>query len=384
MIVKVCLVCRVKTQPIRLLIYILLGMTMVSANNRIYSLDVFRGLTIVLMILVNSPGTHFPYPFLAHASWHGCTFADLVFPSFLFIVGITTVISFKKQQNLPKSSIYLLILKRAIPLFLIGILLNAIPNHLDFASLRYYGVLQRIAVCYTISALIYLNTNFKSQLLLFLILLWAYWLIMTVIPVPGIGANRLTSGGSWASYIDQSLFSSTYLHGKYYDPEGLLSTLTSIATTLMGMLTAHMLLNPARSKHDKVFIMILCAWLLLALGWLWNFTFPINKSLWTSSFVLWTGGYALLAFAFCYLLIDLWGYETWAWPFKVFGMNALFIYVCHVLLLKLQGSWRYQITDILFGNYSSENAALFYALMFIGLNFILAWCLYKRKLFIKL
>ncbi|MFA6301784.1 MAG: heparan-alpha-glucosaminide N-acetyltransferase domain-containing protein [Legionella sp.] len=364
-------------------------------NKRIVSVDVFRGITIALMILVNSPGTRFPYPLLDHAPWNGCTFADLVFPSFLFIVGLTIVISMNSYITTNKFQLSRNILKRSIILFAIGLLLNALPNHFELASFRFYGILQRIAVCYCICAFIYLNTSVKTQVLVFLSLLLAYCWLMTMVPVPGMGVNVLTANGSWVAYVDQMLFSSKHLLDVVYDPEGFLSTIPAIASTLLGVLTGSLLLSHF-SKQEKMCVMIGLGWILLILGWLWSFSFPINKNLWTSSYVLWSGGYALLAYALCYLIIDIWDYQKWSLPFKILGMNALFIFVLHVVLLKLQalfsyklhngstGNLRHYITDLLFANYSPQAAALLYSIFFLGVNFLVAAFLFRRKIFIKI
>lgn len=366
--------------------------------NRILSLDVFRGLTIVLMILVNSQGTRLPYSLLEHAAWNGCTLADLVFPSFLFIVGLTSVISLNRQKSAYvewNSDLYRMILKRSLILFALGLFLNAFPFHFDFATIRVYGILQRIGVCYFICSIIYLNTSTKTQFLIFLGLLWWYWFAMTLLPVPGHGVNQLSENGSWVAYFDQLFFSAPHLFGKVYDPEGFFSTIPSVATTLSGVLTGSLLVT-TYSNQKKFYFLFAAGFIFLLLGWVWGFSFPINKNLWTSSFVLWTSGCSLIGFSLCFLVIDILGYTKWALPLKIFGMNALFAFVFHVLLLKLQSVFffplkdgsadnlRVVIAEYLFGKYSSQNAALFYALVFLLLNFVVVALLYRRKLFIKI
>ncbi len=268
-------------------------------NNRILSLDVFRGLTIILMIIVNSPGNQSPYPLLEHANWNGCTFADLVFPSFLFIVGITTVISVQHQvAQYNKRELYQSIAQRSLTLFAFGLFLNVFPHPIHIETLRVYGILQRIALCYFFCSLLYLNTTVRQQLLLFLLILIGYWILLTQIPVPGIGSNQLTPTGSWVSYIEHFVFASPHLlFGNSYDPEGLLSTLPAIATTLAGVLIGQLLLT-SLSKQSKYGLMTVLSLVSLILGWFWSDFFPINKNLWTSSFVLWSGGWL-----YCVLLI---------------------------------------------------------------------------------
>ncbi len=366
---------------------------------RILSLDVFRGLTMALMVLVNSQGSRSIYPILDHAAWNGCTLADLVFPAFLFIVGVTTVISLNRQvtvNEVARLDIYNSILKRSVLLFLFGLFLNAFPFHFDlsFANLRIYGILQRIAICYFICSLIYLNTTVKTQIILFWGILLGYWYWLTQIPMPGFSGDQLSMVNNWVVYVDKMIFSPVHLH-KNFDPEGLISTISAVATTLTGLITGRFLLMQL-SKKKKSLLMFLMGMVFLGLGWAWGYYFPINKNLWTSSFVLWTGGVSLIVFAFCFYIIDVWGYSKWALPFKIFGMNALFIFIFHVLLLKMQFIFRLPlpdgnsanamvvITDYLFGGFSQENAGLLYALVFLFLNFLVAAFLYKRKIFFKL
>lgn len=366
-----------------------------TTTKRILSLDVFRGLTIVLMIIVNSPGTRTPYPILAHVDWNGCSFADLVFPSFLFIVGLTTFISLKKQSAASdRSQVYAGIVQRTIILFILGLLLNAFP-YFNFHTLRVYGILQRIAVCYFICALLCMHSSFRTQLFIFLGILLGYWVVMTQVPVPGFGANQLTPSGSWVAYVDQLFFSANHLFAKVYDPEGFFSTIPSIATTLAGVLTGYLIsANLSKEKIGSLLAVLGC--ISLAVAWLWSYDFPINKNLWTSSFVLWTTGFSLLGFAFCFWIIDIAGYTSWALPLKIFGMNALFAFVLHVFLLKTQSIFsaplrngtpenlRIALTDQLFGGFTPQNAALLYSLCFLALNFLIVAYLYRRNIFIRI
>ncbi|MFT4059143.1 MAG: heparan-alpha-glucosaminide N-acetyltransferase domain-containing protein [Legionella sp.] len=370
---------------------------MSDTNERILSLDVFRGLTMALMVLVNAQGTREIYPLLEHAAWNGCTFADLVFPGFLFIVGMTTVISLHRQllhSDASRIELYKSILKRSVLLFAFGLFLNAFPLHFDFATIRVYGILQRIAICYLICSVIYLNTSLKTQIILFWGILVGYWYWLTQIPVPGGQGDVLSISSNWVAFIDKTLLSPEHLY-RNFDPEGLLSTLPAVATTLSGLLTGRFLLINY-DKRKKTVWMILTGILFLILGWIWSYSFPLNKNLWTSTFVLWTSGISLITFALCFYIIDVLGKSTWALPFKIFGMNALFIFIFHVLLLKLQsafslplqdGSYDYVrvvIADYLFGSFSQENASLLYALVFLLLNFLIAVYLYRKKIFFKL
>lgn len=375
-----------------------------AVKHRIVSLDVFRGIIIVLMILVNSQAGRLSYPILLHASWNGCTLADMVFPSFLFIVGISIVVALRRHQNTEQSKrkLYQDIFKRTLLLFLLGMFLNIFPRAIDLASLRYFGVLQRIAICYCICSLIYLHSTVRSQIILFMTLLVGYWYWLTQIAVPGFGANVLTPQGSWVAYVDQLFFSSKHLFGKTYDPEGMLSTIPAIATTLSGVIIGYFLMTPCTSKSEAqnkchiFLLMFVWAIVSLLIGWTWSYYIPFNKSLWTSSFVLWSSGFALLLFSLCYGVIDILGYKKWTLPFKIFGMNALFAFVVHILLLKAQMylairsssgelvSLRNVISNFFFGHYVEPYQSLYYGIVFLLINFIMVSVLYRRKIFIRL
>lgn len=361
---------------------------------RILSLDVFRGLTMALMVVVNSLGTRHSYSILEHVSWNGCSLADLVFPAFLFIVGMTTVISLKKHKNEEsKAELYKSILKRTFLLFFLGILLNFFPKF-DLSTLRIYGVLQRIALCYFACAMLYLYTSARTQLFLFLGILLGYWYFLTQIPLPGLGVDQLSMTRNWVSYIDHFIFSSKHMFG-LVDPEGFLSTIPAIATTIIGLLTGTFLLTHA-TKLKKCGLIILMGLLFILLAWIWSYNFPINKNLWTSTFVLWSGGFSLLVFGICFYIIDVLGYSRWSLPFEIFGMNALFIFIFHVMLIKIQSMFvltlpdgskdllRVYLAEHLFGYFSQQNAGLFYALLFLAFNFLVALVLYWKKILIKI
>ncbi|HHF7375035.1 acyltransferase family protein [Legionella bozemanae] len=364
--------------------------------SRILSLDVFRGLTMALMVLVNSLGTRISYPILMHAEWNGCTLADLVFPAFLFIVGITTVISLKRHvKEESKALLYRSICRRTFLLLLFGIFLNMFPVLFNLSTMRVYGILQRIALCYFICALLYLHTSVKTQIFIFFGILIGYWYLLTQVPIPVPGIDQLSMIRNWPGYVDQMLFSPAHLLMKTFDPEGLLSTIPALATTLFGLLTGHFLLTSI-SKQKKSIIMISLGILSLLLAWIWSYNFPINKNLWTSTFVLWSGGFSLIVFGLCFFIIDVLDYTKWSLPFKIFGMNALFIFIFHAILLKIQSLFvvpmpngtqevlRVAIAEYLFGGFSPQNTGLFYSLLFLFLNFLVAAFLYRRKIFIKI
>ena len=367
-------------------------------SDRLVSLDVFRGLTIAGMVLVNNPGTwssiYWP---LKHAEWHGWTPTDFVFPFFLFIVGVSITLAFapRVEQGAVQGALYLKVLKRSAIIFGLGLFLNAFP-YFDFANVRIPGVLQRIAICYLIASLIFLKTKVRTQFLIALALLVVYWLVMTRIAAPGFAAGDLSKEGSLASYVDRVLLGPhIWRQGKVYDPEGLLSTIPAVATTLFGVLTGHWL-RSERTRWDKVTGMFVAGAVAVVLGWAWNSFFPINKPLWTSSYVLFTTGLGLQLLALCYWLIDIKGYRRWAWPFEVFGVNALALFVGSGLMVKLMGLIRIPNGDgtrtssqgwifrNLFLSWASPiNASLFYAIAFILLWLLLMYLLYRKRIFIK-
>jgi predicted acyltransferase len=364
-----------------------------SETNRLVSLDVFRGITIAGMVLVNNPGTwEYVYGPLRHAEWHGWTPTDLVFPFFVFIVGIAIPLAFARrvESGGSKRDIYIKIIKRTIVIFAIGLFLNGLP-YFGLAEYRIPGVLQRIAICYFFASIIFLNTKVRTQIAITIGLLLVYWFMMKVIPAPGYVAGDLTKEGSLASFIDRVVFGKhVWAQAAVYDPEGLLSTIPAIATAMMGVLTGTWL-RTEKSRIEKVAGMFVVGAVCIAIGWSWNAFFPINKALWTSSYVLFTGGLALQFLAFCYWLIDIKGYRKWAKPFEVFGLNAIALYVVADVIAILLGtikvgadslgSWIYMH---LFASWASPlNASLAFALCFVLVCLGLMWILYSRKIFLK-
>ena len=359
-----------------------------NIDSRLVSLDVFRGITIAGMVLVNNPGTwssiYWP---LQHAQWHGWTPTDLVFPFFLFIVGVSITLAFARrvEEGSVKRDLYLKVFKRSAIIFGVGLFLNAFP-YFQLSTVRIPGVLQRIAICYLIASLIFLTTRIRTQLLIAIALLVVYWFLMTRLAAPGFPAGDLSKEGSIASFIDRVILGPhIWRQGRVYDPEGLLSTIPAIATTLFGVLTGHWL-RSERSRFEKAVGMFVAGAVCVALGWAWNPFFPINKPLWTSSYVLFTGGLGLQLLALCYWVIDIKGYRRWAWPFEVFGVNALALFVGSALMVKLMGLVQMQpwIFRRLFLSWASPiNASLAYAIAFILLWLILMWLLYRKEIYIK-
>jgi predicted acyltransferase len=365
---------------------------------RLLSLDVFRGLTIAAMVLVNNPGTwQAVYPPLQHAAWDGWTPTDLVFPFFVFIVGVAIPLAFERRKAAGGSQrdLYWKIARRTAIIFSLGLWLNAFPfTGAWFANLRIPGVLQRIALCYGIAALIFLKARVKTQLWITVALLMGYWAVMKLIPAPGFARGDLTMAGSLASWVDRTLLT-VHTYKPLYDPEGILSTLPALATSMLGVLAGQWLMQ-RREALDKVAGLFVAGALCVIAGFVWNWFFPINKALWTSSYVLFTGGLALQLLALCYWAVDLKGYRSWAKPFVVFGVNALALYVLAGMLAdvlsvvpttKLDGTpgnlktWLY---EHVFATWLSPiNASLAFALSFVAVCWVLMWVLYRRRIFIK-
>ncbi|HLM59597.1 MAG TPA: DUF5009 domain-containing protein [Pyrinomonadaceae bacterium] len=384
-------------------------MSEIIEQNRLLSLDVFRGMTIAGMVLVNNPGTWSAiYSPLAHAEWHGATPTDFVFPFFLFIVGIAITLALGKrvEQGGINRDIYLKIARRAVIIFALGLFLATFPFYnftkgewLDISSVRIMGVLQRIALCYLAASLIFIHTNWKRQAIIAVALLLVYWALMTLINVPNCEITTFNDKTcNLAAYLDRLILTENHIwkSAKVFDPEGLLSTMPAIATTLAGVLCGHWL-RQKRDDNEKVAAMFFFGVVLTAIGWAWSFWFPINKSLWTSSYVVYTAGLALCFLGFCYWLVDIKGYRRWAKPFIIFGVNALALFVFSGLMSKLLGlikvagaeegktiSLQKWIFDSIFLPFASPiNASLMFALSYITLWLFLMWLLYRKRIYIK-
>jgi predicted acyltransferase len=360
------------------------------------SLDVFRGLTIAGMILVNNPGSwEAIYSPLEHAEWHGWTPTDLVFPFFLFIVGVSITLALGRRTESvgPKRDIYLKIIRRSLIIFALGLFLAGFPRY-DLSTLRIPGVLQRIAICYLIASVIFLNTKWRTQGLIAASLLLLYWAAMVLIPVPGYGAGDLSMEGNLAAYVDRTLFG-RHTWKPLYDPEGILSTIPAIATTLIGVIAGHWL-RLRRSDVEKVAAMFVAGAGLVVVGWTWGFLFPINKALWTSSYVLLTAGLALQLLAVCFWLIDIKSIARWAEPFIIFGTNALVVYFLSELFSRIislitlrrgDGSTvdlQTFVYEKLFASWAApRSASLLFAICIVLLWLCVAAILYRRRIFIK-
>ncbi len=360
-------------------------------KDRILSVDIFRGATILLMVLVNTPGTWSAVyaPFL-HADWHGYTPTDLVFPFFLFIVGTSIVFSY---QNRPiDSSTYKKIGVRTLKLIALGIFLGAFiirfPFFKDFENIRFPGVLQRIGVVFFFSALLFIHLSWKKLIAVALFLLIGYWILMTLIPVDGVTSTLERAPNNLANWLDVKVFG-RHNYKSDYDPEGLLSTIPSIASALMGIFTGLILTS---KQEKKATILMGLGGSLLIIGHLWDLTFPINKALWTSSFVLVTAGWANLILALIYYLTDV-KKIAFGSIFRYAGANAIVIYFLSSFISKVMGQikigdtslhgWLFQtvyVHDFL----SMQSSSLLYGLSVVLFYSILGYVLYKRKIFIKI
>jgi predicted acyltransferase len=375
--------------------------------SRLQSLDAFRGATIAAMILVNNPGSWGSlYPQLGHARWNGWTMTDFIFPFFLWIVGVAMTFSFakRKEQGENRGKLMLHVLRRGAVIFALGLFLSGFPfgllfgHHFSFDTLRIPGVLQRIAVCYLVGSALYLFGSTRSQIAWVIGLLAAYWAALMLIPVPGFGAGVLLPTGNLAWWIDSHLLAGHTWSGAPapgFDPEGILSTVPAICTTLLGVLTGTWL-RTEHSREDKTAWMFVAGNVLLLLGAIFDIWMPINKNLWTTSYVIFMAGWALTIFAMFYWLMDVKGYVKWALPLVIYGMNAIAVFVLSGIVGRLitlikwaraDGAmmtlkdWIYETGFVPY--FSPVNASTLFAVCFILVMFGVVWALWKKKIFIK-
>ncbi len=420
-------------------------------KERLTSLDVFRGFTIMLMTIVNNPGSWGAiYPPLEHAEWNGCTPTDLVFPFFIFIMG--TAIPFAMPNKIYDGTTFNKILSRSLRIFCLGLFLNyfgtieflglegipllivrltitfavayallgsfsqKIKTYLVFSVLaillclaysgiesyedvRIPGVLQRIGIVYFFASLLYLKATLKTQILVATTLLLGYWALMTLVPIPGIGASNLEKGTNFAAYID-NIFLKNHMwsQSKTWDPEGLLSTIPAIASGIIGMLIGQ-LLNRTLPKLEIVKRISGIGLLLIIFGLIWGIIFPINKSLWSSSYVLYTAGLACLSLTFLYYIIEIADYKKWTKLFLIWGVNPMIVFFFSGIIPRVMTMIKVNHPELpgeklgfqsYFYNYgivplfeNPMNASLSFALVYaIFWSFIL-WILYKNKLIFK-
>ena len=381
-------------------------------DSRLVSLDVFRGLIIAGMILVTDPGSYsFVYPQLLHAQWNGATATDMIFPSFLFIVGVAITLSFasRLQKGSPRSTLAKHVVRRAAIIFVLGLAVNGFPDY-HLHTLRIPGILQRIAVCYLIAGLLYLATsgNERSRsrqtaifITLIVVILAGYWALLKLVPVPGFGPGRLDSLGNLPAYIDRIVFGANHLwawgltpgYGVTYDPEGMLSTLPAIAAVLIGVLTGKWL-RKEQPAQLRVLGLVIAGTLLTIAGVLLAPYLPLNKRIYTTTFALFSGGVSLLTFAAGYLVVDVWRFRRWAAPLLVFGTNAILAFALSSVITTLMdrisvstGSGVLTLhqwgNHIFAGFLHPVHASLAYAVTIVLLNLALLYPLYRKRIFLR-
>jgi predicted acyltransferase len=363
---------------------------------RYLALDVLRGMTISMMILVNNPGSwaHIYAP-LEHSKWHGCTPTDLVFPFFLFVVGVSMFFSFSKYGNSLNKDSLLKIGKRTLLIFLIGLFLNSFPQWTqDFSRIRIMGVLQRIALAYGIGSVIVLAAKRKYLPYIGGAILLLYWALLDAFG----NADPYSLQGNATIPFDTAVLGVNHMYkgfGIPFDPEGLFSTLPAIVTVMIGYLIGARIKDT--DKHEVPLRLIIFGVAALAAGLIWDLFLPINKPLWTSSYVLYTAGWASLVLASLIWIIDLKGFTKWTSFFVVFGMNPLFIFALSGVwartltrMIKISGpdgngvngyTWLYQ--HIFLPVAGDLNGSLLFAISHVVVFWIIGYVLYKRKIFIK-
>ena len=369
-------------------------------SERLRALDVFRGVTIAGMLVVNTPGSwDRVYPQLLHASWNGWTYTDTIFPFFLFIVGVSMTFSFSRRlaAGVGRRNLLLHTLRRASVIFLLGLGLNSLSFLLFHREhVRIPGVLQRIGLCFFFAAVVYLLFGSKGLLPAAAVLLVGYWALMTLVPVPGYGRGRLDAEGNLAAYVDRMILGRhIWKHDPGWDPEGLLSTLPAIATTLLGVLAGEML-RSGQALEKKIQKLIGAGWLAAAAGLLWNAVFPINKNLWTSSYALFMSGLAAACLAVCVYGVDIQRWTAWFVPFLWLGRNAIALFVGSVLstllllAVKLPGadgtshSLYATIFHTVFDHFTDARlGSMLFALAFLLFWIAIAGLLYRGRIFLK-
>jgi predicted acyltransferase len=374
-------------------------------SERLMSVDLYRGLAVAGMILVDNPGSDdLAYWPIKHAEWNGWTPADFIFPSFIFLVGVSMVFSFAARLRRGESRRKILnhALIRTVILIAIGLLVNVSPLiGLDVHTWRIYGVTQRIALCYLVAAILVLWTNRRTQAIALGACLVGYWALMRFAPVPGFGVPGhgipfMDPERNIVAWLDRKLFMGRLYNGAR-DPEGLLSTIPAIGTILMGVLTGHWL-RSEKTPGTKAFRMLCAGVPVLAAGLVWNRWFPINKNLWTSSFVLLTGGFALIFLAFLYWAVEIKQWRgVWTMPILVFGMNAIAGFVAdsfvygpgYSFTVKNPGggtmSWHEAAQAWLMSlGANAANASLIYSMAAVLFCWTLLWLLWRKRIFLKI
>ena len=373
---------------------------------RLVALDVFRGMTVAGMLLVNNPGSWGAiYPPLEHAPWNGWTPTDLIFPFFLFIAGVTTHLSLavRRAAGAGDAELVRQIVRRGTLIVLFGLLLASFPFYplTRFTAIRIPGVLQRIGVAYAFGALFTLRTTLKQQLLIIALLLFGYWFAMTLLPVPdamgGIGANLLDAPSrTLAAWTDRFLLNGhLWVSSKTWDPEGPLSTIPAIGTAMLGVLAGRWL-GERRPLEERLNGLFAVGALGMMVGLMWHWSFPINKSLWTSSYVVFTAGMASVAIATISWIIDVKGVTNWTRPFVIYGVNPIIAFVGSGMMARLIYTlWkvdfhgaRAPVQSVVYQTVflpwlEPRDASLAFALSFVLFWYLILWALWRRKIIFK-
>ncbi|GGI26600.1 acyltransferase family protein [Pedobacter mendelii] len=379
---------------------------MTQPQQRLLSLDFFRGLTVAAMILVNNPGSwsHIYAP-LEHAEWNGCTPTDLVFPFFLWIVGVSIAFAMSSSKADPSTHKKTIIkaIKRGLILYFLGFFLAIFGKILNdpanaLQTVRLLGVLQRIGIVFIISSIIFLKNSQKTIFKTLIVILAVYWALMTFVPVPGVGYPNMEKETNLAAWVDRGILTEahTWASSKTWDPEGVLSTLPAVGTCLFGILVGIWMRRKDIDNPTKVAWLFSTGIAAIILGLLWDLQFPINKALWTSSYVLYAGGLASVALALCYWIIDVQGYKKFTTPFVVYGVNAITVFFLAGLMPRVLNLIEVTKPDgtkagILVRFYETcympfftpINASLIWAITYVLGFYILLYFMYKKNIIIK-
>ena len=365
---------------------------MFQQPKRLISLDALRGFTIAAMIMVNFPGNE-QYVFftLRHSKWNGFSFTDTIAPIFLFVIGVSIVFAYTKRlsDGTGKSSLYKKVIFRSLKIFAVGMFLNLMPGF-DFSDVRWTGTLHRIAIVFMVCAILFLNTNWKQQAWIAAVLLLAYWLALTLIPTPGVGKVMLEPGVNIVAWVD-----SKYLPGKMWqgtwDPESILSTIPAIVSGITGMLAGRLMIGKF-TPNEKVNYLMTAGLAAVITGYFWGLTFPVNENLWTSSFVLVTSGLGALLLGELYFIVDILGHKKGVRAGVIFGANAIAVYVLADVLALFFYRLEFGalplnelvVNQLVQAGMLPELASWLFALFFVFVNFVPAYILYRKKIFIKL
>ncbi len=386
-----------------------------AGSGRLLSLDVFRGLTLAAMLIANNPGDwKYKFPAFEHAEWHGCTFTDLIFPGFVFIMGVAMTFSFgRRLTEGGNGKLFMQVIRRTLILIGLGMALAGFSYLLlhkpdSPRAFRFPGVLQRIALCYFFASLVLMSgLRARGQAVVVAILLVGYHIVMKYVPVPGFGPGDLRpEGANMATWLDDRIFGNhAYKFFKdvklWHDPEGLLSTIPAIATALLGTITGYTLRNKETGDHQKVSSLMVWGFALVVVGLIWSYLFPLNKNLWSPSFVLFAGGWSLLGLGASYWLLDIRQITWWSKPFLILGTNAIFTYftvgiftILSIYLTVGDGAggeiaiktWLYKnlVESWLLPLAGPNAASLGYGIFYIAFfTLLVGMLLYRKRIFIK-